>query len=83
MVKKCLDVLLRDKVYWGNIGGRWMVGLVDLGGLFQPWCFYDSMILFKSTLIVFNLSQGLMTLPTSECLYRNIYSYSLCVFYPG
>ena len=21
----------------GNIGGRWMVGLDDLGGLFQPW----------------------------------------------
>ena len=26
-----------------NIGGRWMVGLDDLGGLFQPWRFYDSM----------------------------------------
>ena len=21
----------------GNIGGRWTVGLDDLGGLFQPW----------------------------------------------
>ena len=21
----------------GNIGDRWMVGLDDLGGLFQPW----------------------------------------------
>ena len=21
----------------GNIGGRWMVELDDLGGLFQPW----------------------------------------------
>ena len=28
----------------GNIGGRWMVGLEDLGGLFQPWQSYDSMI---------------------------------------
>ena len=26
----------------GNIGGRWVVGLDGLGGLFQPWCFYDS-----------------------------------------
>ena len=26
----------------GNIGGRWMVELDDLVGLFQPWCFYDS-----------------------------------------
>jgi len=25
----------------GNIGERWMVGLDDLGGLFQPWWFYD------------------------------------------
>jgi len=29
----------------GNIGGRWMVGLEDLGGLFQPWFFHDSVIL--------------------------------------
>ena len=21
----------------GNIGGRWMIGMDDLGGLFQPW----------------------------------------------
>jgi len=35
--KKCLDVVLRDAVYWGNIGGKWMVGLDDLGDLFQPW----------------------------------------------
>ena len=21
----------------GNIGDRWMIGLDDLGGLFQPW----------------------------------------------
>jgi len=28
----------------GNIGSRWMVGLDDLGGLFQPWQFYDSII---------------------------------------
>ena len=26
------------------IGDGWMVGLGDLVGLFQPWCFYDSMI---------------------------------------
>ena len=33
---KCLDIALRDMVQWGNNGGRWMVGLDDLG---------DSMIL--------------------------------------
>ena len=27
----------------GNTGGRWTVGLGDLGGLFQPYQFYDSM----------------------------------------
>ena len=26
----------------GNIGGQWTVGLDHLGGLFQPWWFYDS-----------------------------------------
>ena len=26
---------------WKN-GGRWMVGLHDISGLFQPWWFYDS-----------------------------------------
>jgi len=34
--KKCLDVVLRDMALQGNIGGRWTVGLDDLGGLFQP-----------------------------------------------
>jgi len=40
--KKCLNVVLGDMVYWKNIGGRWAVGLDDLGGLndlgglFQP-----------------------------------------------
>lgn len=29
----------------GNISGRWTVGLGDLGGPFQHWGFYDSMIL--------------------------------------
>jgi len=33
----CSDVILRDMVYWGNIGGRWMVELDDFGGLFQSW----------------------------------------------
>jgi len=28
----------------GNTGGRWTVGLDDLGGLFQPWSFHDSTI---------------------------------------
>ena len=32
-----VDVVLRDMVQWGNIGGRWTVGLDDLGGLLQPW----------------------------------------------
>ena len=35
--KKCLDIVQRDMVWWGNIGDRWMVGLDDLGDLFQPW----------------------------------------------
>lgn len=49
--KKCLNVVLGDMVYWKNIGGRWAVGLDDLGGLndlgglFQPRWLYDSMIL--------------------------------------
>jgi len=30
------NVVLKDVVLWGNIGGRWMVGLDDLEGLFQP-----------------------------------------------
>lgn len=29
----------------GNIGGRWMVRMDDLGSLFQPWQFYDYMII--------------------------------------
>jgi len=28
----------------GSIGGRWTVGLDDLGGLFQPWCFCDTSV---------------------------------------
>ena len=28
----------------GNISDMWTVGLGDLGGLFQPWLFYDYMI---------------------------------------
>ena len=35
--KKCLDVVLKVMVYWEIIGGRCMIGLDDLGGLFQPW----------------------------------------------
>jgi len=33
--KERVDVALRD-VLVGNIGGRWMVGLDDLGSRFQP-----------------------------------------------
>jgi len=29
----------------GNISSRWMVGLDDLGGLYQPWPFYGSTML--------------------------------------
>jgi len=29
----------------GNVGDRWTVGMDDLGGLFQPWWFYDFMLL--------------------------------------
>ena len=35
VIKKCVDAALRDVVV-GNTGGRWMVGLDDLRGLFQP-----------------------------------------------
>lgn len=31
---QCVDVVLRDRLV--NIVGRWMVGLEDLRGLFQP-----------------------------------------------
>jgi len=34
--KKHLDVVLRDMVLWVNSGGRQMIGLDELGGLFQP-----------------------------------------------
>jgi len=37
MFKKHLDVVLKDTVEWGNISGRWAVGLDDLESLFQPW----------------------------------------------
>ena len=33
--KKHLDVEQRDTVWWGNVGGRWTIGLDALGGLFQ------------------------------------------------
>jgi len=29
-----VDIVLRDMVWWENIGGRWWVVLHDLGGLF-------------------------------------------------
>ena len=35
--KKHLGVVLRDMVEGGNTGGRYMVGLDDLGALFQLW----------------------------------------------
>ena len=34
--RKHLYVVLRDPAKCGNTSGRWMVGLDDLGGLFQP-----------------------------------------------
>ena len=34
MFKKCIDVVLRDFVQWGNSGDRQMTGLDNLGGLF-------------------------------------------------
>ena len=36
VLKKCLDVVLMDMVWWGNIGGRWTIGMDDPRGLFQP-----------------------------------------------
>lgn len=38
-------------VWWGSIGGRWLAGLDDLGGLFQPWWCYDSVIYSWSCLV--------------------------------
>ena len=35
--QECLDVVPRDMVQCGNIGGRWTVGLNDLRDLFQSW----------------------------------------------
>ena len=35
--KKCLDVVLRDMIYWGNIIGSRVARLEDPGGLFQRW----------------------------------------------
>ena len=35
--KKCLNVLRRGHDLLGAIGGRWTIGLDDLGGLFEPW----------------------------------------------
>ena len=32
----------------GNTGGSWTVGQDDLRGPFQPWWFYDSMVLMES-----------------------------------
>lgn len=31
----------------GSISDRWMAGLDALGGLFQPWWFYDSLSLYR------------------------------------
>jgi len=33
--KRCLDMVPGDMVYWRNNGGRWTVGLHDLG---SPLC---------------------------------------------
>lgn len=45
VIKKELDIVVKDMVHWGDNGDRWMVELEDLGDLFQPWFFYGSMIL--------------------------------------
>jgi len=37
VLKRHSDVELRDMVKWGSIGGKRMVGLDDLGSLFQAW----------------------------------------------
>ena len=46
----------------GNIDDRWMVGLDDIRGLFQPWLFYDSMacprILITCTFHEYTRKQG-------------------------
>ena len=42
-----LDVVWRAMVWWGNTDGRWTVGVEDLGGLFQPWWFCDSITCTK------------------------------------
>lgn len=45
VIKKELDIVVKDMVHWGDNGDRWMVELEDLGGLFQTWFFHGSMIL--------------------------------------
>ena len=46
VLKEHLGLVSKGVVKWGNIGGRWMIGLDDLRGLFQPWCFCDSISIF-------------------------------------
>ena len=53
--KKCLGVL-RDMVEQGNIGGKCVIGLNDLGSLLQPWRFYDLMILWPQSQFGFNIA---------------------------
>lgn len=36
VIKKELDIVVKDMVHWGDNGDRWMVELEDLGDLFQP-----------------------------------------------
>ena len=36
VLKERVDVVIRDSVFVGNIGGRWTVGLGDLKSLLQP-----------------------------------------------
>lgn len=44
--------VLRELVYWGNIGGRWTFWLDDLGGLSQHWWFCDSLTEAKLPLFI-------------------------------
>jgi len=46
----------------GNIGDRGTVGLDDLRGLFQPWWFYDSMILWSHGQPKFSLHSAIQNI---------------------
>ena len=53
----------------GNIGNMWMVGLDDLGGLFQLWWFYDFMILWCTLELSIHCWEPIETLMISSWMF--------------